>query len=298
MEAANTMAWTRRGAIIACLVLSGCEQPVPPPASPTQVRAVADHVTNFDSSGSLTREIQARYESDLGFRMVSKVVERPGDIGASVTQGQLLTRMDNQDQRNALKSAQSALTAAEAVLEQTRTQEERMRKLLTNGYTNREKYDDAQQQYSTAQAELTTAQDTQSCTESRADREGAITTKGAEPGQVMAFGQMVVRLVDPKEQDAVFQVAGLRTRLERKAEWPPVDVRLVGDSGPGAGVTTEGTIREVSPGVDPITRTYTVKVSLPDVSATFLLGANIVGRGKMMRTAPRACRPSSRSSRS
>jgi hypothetical protein len=63
------MAWTRRGAIIACPMLSGCEQPVAPPASATLVRAMAIQVTNFDSSGSLTGEIQARYESDLGFRM-------------------------------------------------------------------------------------------------------------------------------------------------------------------------------------------------------------------------------------
>jgi multidrug efflux pump subunit AcrA (membrane-fusion protein) len=120
------MAWTRREAIIACLMLSGCEQPVPPPASATLVRAMAVQVTNFDSSGSLTGEIQARYESDLGFRIAGKVVERPVDIGASVMRGQLLARMDNQDQQNALKSAQSALTAAQAVLEQTQTQEERV----------------------------------------------------------------------------------------------------------------------------------------------------------------------------
>jgi hypothetical protein len=84
------MAWTRREAIIACLMLSGCEQPVPPPASATLVRAMAVQVTNFDSSGSLTGEIQARYESDLGFRIAGKVVERPVDIGASVMRGQLL----------------------------------------------------------------------------------------------------------------------------------------------------------------------------------------------------------------
>jgi multidrug efflux pump subunit AcrA (membrane-fusion protein) len=87
---------------MAYLMLSGCEQPVAPPASATLVRAMAVQVTNFDSSGSLTGEIQARYESDLGFRIAGKVVERPVGIGASVTQDQLLARMDNQDQRNAL----------------------------------------------------------------------------------------------------------------------------------------------------------------------------------------------------
>ena len=76
----------------------------------------------------------------------------------------------------------------------------------------------------------------------------------------------------------MFQVpgAGLRLKGEPPA-LPPVEVRLVRDQN----LVTEGTIREISPGVDPVTRTYTVKVALIDPPPAFLLGSSVVGRAKL-----------------
>ena len=279
------MSWTARTAIIVSFVLLGCEQPAPPPAEATLVRALGVQMTQFDRTAALTGEIQSRRESDLGFRVGGKVIERLVDVGATVVEGDLLARLDSQDQQNALKAAQSDLAAAQASIEQSRTQEERQRKLLADGYTTRTQYDNAQRRYAQAQAELAgaqaklrLAQDTLSYTELRADRAGVITAKGAEPGQVVASGQMVVRLADPNEREAVFQVPGAGLRLDREsAELPPVEVRLVSDQN----LVTEGTIREVSPGVDPVTRTYTVKVALIDPPPAFLLGSSVVGRAKL-----------------
>lgn len=281
----DTMPWTARTAIIASFVLLGCEQPAPPPAEATLVRALGVQTTRFDRTSALTGEIRARHESNLGFRVGGKVTERLVDIGDSVAEGDLLARLDSQDQQNALKSAQSDLAAAQASIEQSRTQEERQRKLLADGYTTRTQYDNAQRRYAQAQAELASAQarldaaqDALSYTELRADRAGVITAKAAEPGQVVASGQMVVRLADPDEREAVFQVAGAGLRIGGgSAELPPVEIRLVGDHD----LVTEGTIREVSPGVDPVTRTYTVKVALTDPPPAFLLGSSVIGRAKL-----------------
>ena len=278
------MPWTARTAIIVSFVLLGCEQPVPPPAEATLIRTLAVRMTQFDRTAALTGEIQSRRESNLGFRVGGKVIERLVDIGAKVAEGDLLARLDSQDQQNALKGAQSEAAAAQASIEQSRAQEERQRKLLTDGYTTRTQYDNAQRRYAQAQADLASAQaklnaaqDTLSYTELRADRAGVITAKGAEPGQVVASGQMVVRLADPNEREAVFQVPGAGLRLEAGAAMPTVEVRLVGDQN----LVTEGTIREVSPGVDPVTRTYTVKVALADPPPAFLLGSAVVGRARL-----------------
>jgi len=284
MKDFNTMPWTARTAIIVSFVLLGCEQPAPPPAEATLIRALAVQTTQFDRTSALTGEIQARHESNLGFRVGGKVIERLVDVGKTVAEGDLLARLDGQDQENALKAAQSEVAAAQAFVEQSRTQEERQRKLLADGYTTRTQYDNAQRRYTQAQADLSsaeaklrTAQDTLSYTELRADRAGIITAKGAEPGQVVASGQMVVQLADPNEREAVFQVPGAGLRLEGGAEMPPVEVRLVGNQD----LVSEGTIREVSPGVDPVTRTYTVKVALTDPPAAFLLGSSVVGRARL-----------------
>jgi RND family efflux transporter MFP subunit len=281
----DTMPWTARTAIIVSFVLLGCEQPAPPPAEATLVRALGVRTAQFDRTSALTGEIQSRRESNLGFRVGGKVIERLVDVGNKVAEGDLLARLDSQDQQNALKAAQSDLAAAQAFVEQSRTQEERQRKLLADGYTTRTQYDNAQRRYTQAQAELSSAQaklnsaqDTLSYTELRADRAGVITAKGAEPGQVVAAGQMVVRLADPNEREAVFQVPGAGLRLKEGAkDLPPVEVRLVGNQD----LVTQGTIREVSPGVDPVTRTYTVKVALIDPPPSFLLGSSVVGRAKL-----------------
>ena len=109
------MPWTARTAIIVSFVLLGCEQPAPPPAEATLVRALGVQMTQFDRTAALTGEIQARHESNLGFRVGGKVIERLVDVGDTVAEGDLLARLDSQDQQNALKAAQSDIAAAQAV---------------------------------------------------------------------------------------------------------------------------------------------------------------------------------------
>lgn len=275
---------TARATIVASLALLGCEQPQPPPAQATLVRTLAVRESALDQTAALTGAIQARHESNLGFRVGGKLVERLVDVGQTVTDGALLARLDDQDQQNAVRSAESDVAAAQAFVEQSRTQEERQRSLLAQGFTTRVQYDNAQKRFAQAQAELDSAQaklgsarDALSYTELRADRDGVITGKAAEPGQVVAAGQAVLRLADPGEREAVFQVPGASTRLEGRKELPPIEVRLVSDPK----IVADGTVREVSPGVDPVTRTYTVKVSLPDAPPAFLLGAAVSGRAKL-----------------
>ncbi|NUB13427.1 efflux RND transporter periplasmic adaptor subunit [Azospirillum brasilense] len=230
-----------RSVILAGLLLLGCEQPTPPPAEATLIRALPVQVSQFDRTAALTGEIQARHESNLGFRVGGKVVERLVDVGQAVTSGQLLARLDNQDQTNAVRSAESDVAAARAAVEQSRTQEERQRSLLANGFTTRVQYDNALKRYQQAQAELNSAEaqlgsarDTLSYTELRADRDGVITAKMAEPGQVVAVGQTVLRLADPGEREAVFQVPGASIRLEGREGLPTAGGRPGAPSCTGA----------------------------------------------------------------
>ena len=60
-------------AILASLALLGCEQPTPPPAEATLVRAVEVQETALDKTAALTGEIQARRQSNLGFRVAGKM---------------------------------------------------------------------------------------------------------------------------------------------------------------------------------------------------------------------------------
>jgi RND family efflux transporter MFP subunit len=98
-----------------------------------------------------------------------------------------------------------------------------------------------------------------------------ITAVGADAGQVVSAGQMVVRLAQPGEREAVFNVA--EGAFKNRTKDPVVTVQLV--SSPE--IETTGKVRYVSPQADPTTRTYTVRVSLPDAPQQMRLGANVVG---------------------
>src|SRR6516164_967043 len=243
-------------------------------AAPQEVRPVRTVTVEPKEAGetlSLTGEIQPRYQADLGFRVNGKILERPADVGTQVKKGDLLARLDPQQYRQEFEVAKAEVAAALAEVTRSQAQEYRQRELLKNGNTTRVQYDQALKTFKTAQAQLDSAQARQvqasenlGYTELKADNDGVITTIGADPGQVVSAGQMVVRLAQPGEREGVFKT---------RPKDPTVTVHLV--SNPE--IETAGKVRYVSPQADPATRTYTVRVSLPDAPPQMRLGANVVG---------------------
>lgn len=267
------------GAIIVLFGLAACqkeEKAVTTPIRP--VRTVTVEMQQGGERLSLTGEIQPRYEADIGFRVNGKVLERPVDVGSEVRKGDLLARLDPQQYRQDLEVAKSEVAAAEAEVTRSEAQEYRQRELLKNGHTTRVQYDQALKTFKTAQAQLDAARAKQiqasenlGYTDLKADYDGVITAVGANAGQVVSSGQMVVRLARPEEREAVFNIA--EGAFKNPPKDPSVEVELV--SNPD--IKTVGKVRYLSPQADPATRTYTVRVSLPDAPPQMRLGANVIG---------------------
>src|SRR5947209_12512991 len=243
------------------------------------VRTVTVEPSEAGETVSLTGEIKPRYEADIGFRVNGKILERPVDVGTQVRKGDLLARLDPQQYRQDFEVAKAEVAAAEAEETRSENQEYRQRELLKNGNTTRVQYDQALKTFKTAQAQLDSARARQvqasenlGYTELKADNDGVITTIGADPGQVVSAGQMVVRLAQPSEREAVFNVAEALLKNPPRKD-PTVEVNLV--SNPD--IRTEGRVRYISPQADPTTRTYTVRVSLPGAPPQMRLGANVIG---------------------
>ena len=261
------------------LVLTACQKEEKAVSTPVRpVRTVTVETQEGAERLSLTGEIQPRYEADIGFRVDGKVLERPVDVGTEVKKGDLLARLDPQKYRQDLEVAKSDVAAAEAEVTRSEAQEYRQRELLKNGHTTRVQYDQALKTFKTAQAQLDAARakevqarDNLGYTELRGDYDGVITKVGANAGQVVSAGQMVVRLARPEEREAVFNVA--EGAFKNPPKDPTVEVDLV--SNPE--IKTVGKVRYVSPQADPATRTYTVRVSLPDAPPQMRLGANVIG---------------------
>src|SRR5262249_61872011 len=93
-----------------------------------------------------------------------------------------------------------------------------------------------------------------------------------QPGQVVASGQMVVRLARTGEKEAVFNVAEQMFRAVPRD--PLIEVALLSDPS----IKANGRVREIAPSADPVTRTFTVRIALHDPPNEMRLGSAVVGR--------------------
>jgi RND family efflux transporter MFP subunit len=210
------------------------------------------------------------------------MIERPVNVGDRVEAGQVLAKLDPENELNALRSAEAALTAAQGQLTYARGDFERQRQLLANGHTPRARFDQSQKalqnaesQVDNAEAQLQIARERVGWTTLEADAPGTVTARGAEPGEVVQAGQMIVRLARQGGRDAVFDVPA---QLLRSAPGgSEITVRLTDDPN----VTATGRVREVAAQADPVTRTFEVKVGLSDPPAEMRLGATVTGSVKL-----------------
>jgi RND family efflux transporter MFP subunit len=286
-----------RGPVVLCalaiaVVVAACDNPPPPPAVIRPVRTVVVDPEGTANTFSVAGEIKARYESPIGFRISGKLLARKVDVGTVVKTGDTLAQLDDKDERNALDSAESSVTSARAAVTTTGAQEARQRELLRNGFTPQARYDESLLKLQTAQADLRAAEanlrsadDQLTYTVLKAPGDGVITAVGADAGQVVGVGQMVVQLANPSEREGLFNVA--ESWLRGTPRNPVVEVSLLGDPS----VKTEGHVREIAPAADPVTRTYAVRVSLPDAPQAMRLGAGVQGhvtvqRGGMVTIVP------------
>jgi RND family efflux transporter MFP subunit len=196
-----------------------------------------------------------------------------------VEAGQVLARLESQNELNGLRTAQANLAAAQGQLTQARNHFERQDTLLEQGWTTRANHEQAKQAQQTAQAQvdaaeaqLKVAHDLVSFTELKADAPGVITATGPGAGEVVQAGQMIVRLARQDGRDAVFDVPA---QLIRSAPSDPqITVSLADDPK----VTARGRVREIAPQANPATRTFEVKVGLTDPPPAMKLGATVNGR--------------------
>jgi membrane fusion protein, multidrug efflux system len=264
-------------ALVACKSESKVEAPEIRP-----VRTVTAAQGEAAETVALTGHIQADDQPAFAFRIAGRVIERPVNAGARVQPGQVLAKLDPENELSALRSAESALNAAQGQLSYARGDFERQRQLLANGHTARARFDqsqkalqNAQSQVDDAEAQLSIARDRVSWTTLSADAPGTVTAVGVEPGEVVQAGQMAVRLARQGGRDAVFDVPGQLLRSAPNSS--EITVRLTDDPS----VTATGRVREIAPQADPVTRTFEVKVGLSDPPDAMRLGSTVIGSVKL-----------------
>ena len=267
------------------VILAGCDKSAKDEGDVRPVRSVVVEPGMGSDSTTVTGEIRARYETDLGFRVEGKIVERPVDVGTDVKAGDVLARLDRQPWEQNLESAKADVTAAEANLVQLKAAEGRQATLLKDGYTTRANYDaalaalkNAESQADSAHARLSRARDNLGYTDLKADTDGVITAVNANVGQVVSAGQAVVHLAQPSAREAVFNVSEADLN-EAPKDPSAVEVPVVLLADPKIEVV--GHVRFISPQADPATRTYEVRVAVPNAPPQMRLGAAVSGSARL-----------------
>jgi RND family efflux transporter MFP subunit len=267
---------------VAGLVLAGCRNETPPQAPLTRVKAVTAEVVDYAPSIVLTGVIAAQTQTDLSFRVSGKISERLVNVGDHVVKGQLLARLDPDEQEADVAAAKAVVASNEAALRQVSAAFERQKELLARGNTTRRDYDQAEAnlrstraQLDQARSDLQQAQDLLSYTELRSDVDGIITARNAEVGQVVAQAQPVYTLAHDGPRDAIFNVH--EWVLNNGTSDKDLAISLLANPS----VRTLGDVREISPAVNPATETVRVKVGLRTTPREMTLGALVDGTGSL-----------------
>ncbi len=260
-------------ALAGVAVLAACSKPVEKAEEIRPVRAIKLAADNVDVVAEFSGEVRARVESRLGFRVGGKIISRKVDVGAPVKRGQVLMQLDPQDMQLAQAQANAGLRAAESNRDLARAELKRYQDLREKNFVSQAVLDAKETAYKAAQASYEQAlaafrnQSNQAgYTALVADVDGVVTGVDAEVGQVVAAGTPVVRVAKAGEKEIVIGIPEDRVDALRRV----TDVRVRTWAKPAEVVP--GKLRELSPVADPVTRTYTAKIAIPNAPDDMKLG--------------------------
>jgi RND family efflux transporter MFP subunit len=249
-------------------------------SDPRQEAPIVRLVTAVPVTGSergFTGVIGARVQSNLGFRVAGKIVERLVNVGQQVKAGQPLIRIDETDLRLALTAKRNAVAAARASVVQSGADEQRYAKLVSDGWVSRQRYEQAKAASDTAEAQLAAAEAEARVAENEAtysvlvaDADGTVVETLGEPGQVVSAGQTVVRLAQTGPREAVVALP----ETIRPAIGSAAEASVYGSD--GRRYTAH--LRQLSDSADAQTRTFEARYVLDGEAAAAPLGATVTVR--------------------
>ncbi len=256
------------------VTFTACGSPPRDPRTLPPLVSVVDVRADGLADPSFTGVIRARVESDLGFRVGGKIVERLVDIGQTVRRGQPLMRLDPADLALDAQARLSAAVAARARSIQSTAELKRLDGMVDQGAISASVYDQAKAaadadraQLASVEAQARMAANARGYATLTADADGVVAQTLVEPGQVVAAGQTVVRLARAGAREAVVDLP--------ETVRPPLGQRVTATlyGGPVAGFPAR--LRQLSQSADPVTRTYEARYVLAGAGAAAPLGATV-----------------------
>jgi len=218
------------------------------PVAPVGVQTVQSKpiIATEDVVGTVRAKRRATLES----RLSARIADFPVALGQSVRVGQMIARLDTADISARLEQAQASFEQAERDWKRTSM-------LFGQQAATRAEYDTAQSRYEVAKGAAAEAKAMMSYSEVVAPFDSVVAKKWMDTGDFAAPGKPLISLEDPSllqmEADVPQAIA---SNIE------PGDHLAVQVDGIGGELT--GIVREIAPAGDPLTRTFRVKLDLPE----------------------------------
>ena len=262
------------GGLTVALIAGGHSKPT---VKDPRLQSPRVEVFKAEAAGSNRRTftgiVEARVQSDLGFRVGGKILERSVDVGQRVQKGQILMRLDSVDLNLSLAAQQANVEAARARYTETKADEARFAVLVESHAVSRQDYDHARAALDSAKAQLNAAEAQARVSNNSseyavllADADGVIVRTLSEPGQVVAAGQTVIQLAHDGPREALINLPeGVRPDLGTTAS-----ARLYGQD-----QMFQAKLRQLSDAADPASRTFEARYVLEGEAASPPLGSTV-----------------------
>ena len=227
--------------------------------------------TNF------TGTIRAVNQSSIQAQVTATATQVNAKVGQSVTQGQILVRLNNQDNAARLAQSQANLAATKAQANQAKLMMQRKQRLLNQGFISKVEFEQSQVDYQ-AQLENVNGQQSNVDLARKAEQDGVstsaidavITKRQVEPGQTVAVGTTLFEIIDPNH-------------LEIQAQLPS-DMQAALKIGQKIEYTLQGnpnkltaTLSRISPLADPTSRQIDFFAKLNESITSLSIGSFLEG---------------------
>jgi len=242
--------------------IAGCKEEAEKAEKPTPVRVATVVFQPVFEPHEYVGTIKPRYQSDLGFRVTGKIIERRVNVGDRVKAGDLIARLDATDLKLGFEAQDAELSAAKSSRDQAVAAEQRFRILQGEGHVAQAALDErvsaadeARARVARAERSLEMQRNQVAYAELHADKDGVVSALLAEAGQVVAAGQTIVRVARLDELEAVVAIPEQKLN-DTSASRASVSLW------PSTGQRYEARLREISPQADPVARTFEARFSL------------------------------------
>lgn len=198
------------------LALSACQKPEPETGknqAPQKIELIQQDLIAFQNGSSVhktafTGTIRAVNRSSIQSQVSATASQVSAEVGQRVSKGEILVRLNNQDNAARLAQSRANLAAAQAQEKMALNMMQRKQRLLNQGFISRVEYEQSAVDYQ-AQKENTHAQQANVDIALKADRDGIIlspingvvTVRQVEPGQTVATGQTLFEIIDPERTE-------------------------------------------------------------------------------------------------